>query len=90
MDDREHLAAQYRRQAAACQEVAEQMSLRADRDKMLTMAKQWLELAEEVRERGSRFGVRRRSGFGANEDASAMDDLISVLRRRRRLSAQKS
>ena len=52
MDDREHLAAQYRRQAAACQEVAEQMSLRADRDKMLTMAKQWLELAEEVEGKG--------------------------------------
>ena len=41
-------AAEYRRQAALCLEVAEQMSVRADRVRMMEMARQWLALAEEI------------------------------------------
>jgi hypothetical protein len=45
MGEREGRAAEYRRQAAACLEVAERMSLRDDRALLLDMAQQWLELA---------------------------------------------
>jgi len=45
MEDRRSKAKEYRRQAAACLQVAERMSLRDDRALMLEMAKHWLELA---------------------------------------------
>jgi hypothetical protein len=48
MGERENRAAEYRRQAAACLEVAERMSLNADRALMLEMAQQWLELARRA------------------------------------------
>ena len=48
MGDENPKAAQYRKQAAACLEVARQMSLIADRELMLKMAEQWLELARQV------------------------------------------
>jgi len=46
--ERESKAAEYRRQAAACLEVAERMSLKNDRTLMLQMAQQWLELARRA------------------------------------------
>ena len=48
MGERESRAAEYRRQAAACLEVAERMSLHTDRALMLEMAQHWLELAERA------------------------------------------
>jgi hypothetical protein len=44
-------AAEYRRLAAACIEVAQRMSLKEDRSRMMDMAQRWLELAQEA-ERG--------------------------------------
>jgi hypothetical protein len=41
-------AEEYRREAAACLEVAERMSLSLDRARMLQMAQHWLELAVKV------------------------------------------
>jgi len=41
-------AAEYRRQAAFCEEVARRTSVREDRERMLEMAQQWLALAEEA------------------------------------------
>jgi hypothetical protein len=41
-------AAQYRKEAAACLEVAEGVSVRADRARMMEMAQRWLELAQQV------------------------------------------
>jgi len=54
MDEREWegKAAEYRRQAAACLEVAERMSLRDDRARMLEMAQHWLELAQRAEAEG--------------------------------------
>jgi hypothetical protein len=47
MDERRRLqATEYRRQGAACLQVAEHMSLRNDRALMLEMAKHWLKLAQ--------------------------------------------
>jgi hypothetical protein len=48
MGERDSKADEYRRQAAACLEVAERMSVHADRDLMLQMAQQWLELARKA------------------------------------------
>ncbi len=48
MGDHRNKAQEYRRQAAACLEVAERMSLNADRALMLEMAQQWLELARKA------------------------------------------
>jgi hypothetical protein len=39
-------AAEFRRMAAQCKELAEQMSLRADRARLMEMALRWLSLAE--------------------------------------------
>jgi len=47
-EDRQDKAAEYRRQAAACLEVADQMSLASDRELMLQMAQQWLALARQA------------------------------------------
>ncbi|HZP79728.1 MAG TPA: hypothetical protein VFB45_26580 [Pseudolabrys sp.] len=41
-------AAEYRRQAAACLQVAERMSMDSDRRNMVDMAFRWLKLAEEA------------------------------------------
>jgi hypothetical protein len=41
-------AAEYRRLAAECLEVAERMSLRADRSRMMEMAQRWLDLAKKA------------------------------------------
>jgi hypothetical protein len=43
----ENKAAEYRREAASCLEVAERMSLEADKQRMLDMALRWLDLAEQ-------------------------------------------
>jgi hypothetical protein len=48
MGDQQSKAAEYRKKAAACLEVAEQMSLIQDRALMLEMAQQWLELARRA------------------------------------------
>lgn len=50
MGDENPKAAHYRTQAAACLEVAKQMSLITDRELMLDMARQWLEMARQVEE----------------------------------------
>ncbi|HZP79736.1 MAG TPA: hypothetical protein VFB45_26620 [Pseudolabrys sp.] len=44
----EDKAAEYRREAAACLEVAERMSLESDKQRMLDMALRWLDLAEQA------------------------------------------
>ena len=41
-------AAEYRKQAAACLEVAERMSLESDRQRMIDMSLYWLGLAEKA------------------------------------------
>lgn len=41
-------AAEYRRQAASCIEVANRMSLAADRARMMDMAQGWLDLAKQA------------------------------------------
>jgi hypothetical protein len=41
-------AAEFRRQAAACLEVAERMSLEEDRARMIEMAEHWFELARRA------------------------------------------
>jgi len=41
-------AAEYRREAASCLEVAERMSLSADRARMMEMAQRWLDLAKKA------------------------------------------
>ena len=48
MSDRETKAADFRRQAALCLEVAERMSLDDDRARVIDMAKRFLELALEA------------------------------------------
>ena len=41
-------AAEYRRLAAGCLEVAERMSLREDRARMMEMAQRWVDLAQKA------------------------------------------
>jgi hypothetical protein len=41
-------AAEFRRQAAACLEVAQRMSLEEDRARMIEMAEHWFELARRA------------------------------------------
>jgi hypothetical protein len=48
MGAREDKAAEYRKKAAECLDIAEQMSLISDRALMLEMAQQWLELARRL------------------------------------------
>jgi len=45
-------ADEYMRNAQACMEVAERMSLREERERMMQMADRWLQLARETRARG--------------------------------------
>jgi len=58
MGDGQNKAAEYRRQAASCLEVAEQTSIREDRERMLEMAQQFLALAAEA-EAEERLDTRR-------------------------------
>jgi len=44
-------ADEYMRNAQACMDVAERMSLREDRERMVQMAERWLQLARETRAR---------------------------------------
>ena len=48
MDLPQNKSADYRRQAAACLEVALRMSLREDRERMAEMAQRWLDLARQA------------------------------------------
>jgi len=54
MRDRDHVsrkkdnAAECRRQALFCLDVAERISIREDRERMMQMARQWLALAVEA------------------------------------------
>ena len=41
-------SADYRREAAACLQVAERMSVHADRAQMMEMAQRWLQLAKQA------------------------------------------
>jgi hypothetical protein len=45
---RQNKAAEYRRQAVVCEEVARRLSVREDRERMMEMAQQWLALAEKA------------------------------------------
>ena len=47
MSESEYKAAEYRRQAALCLELAERISLLDDRERILDMAERFLELARE-------------------------------------------
>jgi hypothetical protein len=47
-------AAECRRQAAMCLEVAAQMSSHSDRDHMLALARRWTDLAEKAEARARR------------------------------------
>lgn len=51
-DDPRRRAEEYRRQAAACLEVAERMSLETDRARILEMARRWQELAQRAEDEG--------------------------------------
>jgi hypothetical protein len=48
MQTPKELAAQYRREAKACIDVAERISVREDRLRMMEMAQRWLELAQRA------------------------------------------
>ena len=48
MDVPQDKSADFRRQAAACLEVAKRMSLREDRERMAEMAQRWLDLARQA------------------------------------------
>jgi len=48
MDGAQNKAAEYRRRAASCLEVARRISLRDHRERVLQMAEQLLALAEEA------------------------------------------
>jgi len=48
MSNRQYKAAEYRHQAKLCMEVAERMSIHADRQKLKEMAEHWLALAEAM------------------------------------------
>jgi hypothetical protein len=48
MDQDKRLAEVYRREAAACLEVAQRMSVAADRARLTEMAQRWLELAQKA------------------------------------------
>ena len=41
-------AAEFRRQAAICLDVAQRISLKEDREKMMQVAERWLELAKRA------------------------------------------
>jgi hypothetical protein len=43
-------AAEYRRLAASCLQVAERMSFKEDRTRMIEMAQRWLDLAKQAEE----------------------------------------
>jgi hypothetical protein len=47
-------AVEYRREAAACLEVAERMSLHSDGARMMEMAQRWLELAKNAEARAAK------------------------------------
>jgi hypothetical protein len=48
MGDKVSKAEEYRKQAAACLQVAERVSLLDERARMLEMARHWLELARKA------------------------------------------
>jgi hypothetical protein len=48
MAEAKTIAAECLRQAAACIEVVERMSVAADRDRMVEMAQRWLAMAKEA------------------------------------------
>src|SRR4051794_1360893 len=41
-------AAKYRKEAAACLEIATRMSIKSDRKNMMEMAQQWIDLAQQA------------------------------------------
>jgi hypothetical protein len=47
-------AAEYRREAASCLQVAERMSVAADRLRMTEMAQRWLDLAKEAEDKAAK------------------------------------
>jgi hypothetical protein len=49
----EEEVADYRHQAAMCMEVATRVSLRSDRERMVAMARRWMELAEKLETRAA-------------------------------------
>jgi len=51
MSDENLQAAEFRQQAKRCFEVAERLSVREDRKRMMEMARRFLELAREVDDR---------------------------------------
>lgn len=64
MDNQQDKSADFRRQAAACLEVAQRMSLHEDRVRMTEMAQRWLDLAQqaEVGEEAQASGQRQQIG----------------------------
>jgi hypothetical protein len=64
MDNRQAKSDDFRRQAAACLEVAQRMSLHEDRVRMMEMAQRWLDLAQqaEVGEEAQASGQRQQRG----------------------------
>jgi hypothetical protein len=57
MSGRETKAAEFRRQAALCLEVAERLSLQDDRERVLEMAKRFLDLALKEEGKTGRGGL---------------------------------
>lgn len=64
MDNRQTKSDDFRRQAAACLEVAQRMSLHGDRVRMMEMAQRWLDLAQqaEAGEEAQASGQRQQIG----------------------------
>jgi hypothetical protein len=48
MHDQAKWAKEYRRQAAACMETAERVSVKVERNELIELAKRWIKLAERA------------------------------------------
>jgi hypothetical protein len=70
MDDPQDKSAEFRRQAAACIDVAQRMSLLEDRSRMMEMAQRWLELAQKAEVIDEGQGQRQQPGNRAVSTSS--------------------
>jgi hypothetical protein len=62
MVEKEDEAAECRRIAAGCIEIAQRMSARSDREPMMEMAQHWLELAKKVERKATHRMARLKQG----------------------------
>jgi hypothetical protein len=64
MDSPPDKSADFRRQAAACVDIAQRMSLREDRARILEMAQRWLELAQKAESAEEAEAIAQRQQHG--------------------------